>query len=48
MALLKLSKTREEDLLRDSESEQQELFKQTPTVEKMATEAPKMVNLSIF
>lgn len=44
MALLKLTKTREEDLLRDSSSEQQEFFMQRPTVEKKPTEAPKMVS----
>ncbi|CAI2353251.1 unnamed protein product [Caenorhabditis sp. 36 PRJEB53466] len=44
MALLKLSKAREDDLLRDGFSEQQELFKQMPAVEKKVTDAPKMPN----
>ncbi|EGT39430.1 hypothetical protein CAEBREN_24691 [Caenorhabditis brenneri] len=47
MALLKLSKTREDDLLRDSISEQQELFVQAASAEKKNTEAPKMVCLKI-
>ncbi|UMM36246.1 hypothetical protein L5515_008495 [Caenorhabditis briggsae] len=44
MDLLKLSKTREDDLLRDSTSDQQELFVQAATAEKKPTEAPKMPN----
>uniref|UniRef100_A0A8R1DGC9 Uncharacterized protein n=1 Tax=Caenorhabditis japonica TaxID=281687 RepID=A0A8R1DGC9_CAEJA len=44
MALLKLSKTREDDLLRNELSEQQEIFQQLPNAEKKATEAPQMPN----
>uniref|UniRef100_A0A1I7UFY2 Uncharacterized protein n=1 Tax=Caenorhabditis tropicalis TaxID=1561998 RepID=A0A1I7UFY2_9PELO len=43
MALLKLSKTREDDLLRDSTSEQQDVFVQAAAAEKKDTEAPKNV-----
>ncbi|CAI5452611.1 unnamed protein product [Caenorhabditis angaria] len=44
MALLKLSKTRDEDMLAQETVEEQETFQQMPTAEKRLMEAPQMPN----